>query len=107
MSIDNLDLLPKAPNAAYVQIVAALIRGFIQIVSGLGFGWGVFVSGDQITMAATALVMLGTLLWSAWQKLQAERHKQHAAVASALKSAQATAAAGEPVAIPVLDPKKG
>lgn len=107
MSSDNLNLLPEAPNQAYVAIAAAVVRGLLQIASGVGLGWGAFVSGDQITMIAWGIVMLATLLWSAWQKIRAVRKRELAAVESAVRSAQATQKAGEPVAIAVVDPKTG
>lgn len=105
MSTDNINLLPEAPNQAYVAIAAAFVRGLLQIASGLGFAWSLGVTGDQVMMAATALVMLGTLLWSAWQKIQSARRREQAAIVSAVRSAEATQQAGTPVAIAVLNPE--
>lgn len=102
----EIDLGSQPPNVLYVKIVASAIRGLLQIASGLGFAWGAWVSGDQATMIATALVMAGTLLWSAWAKIEAVRHTERAAVASAQASAQATVKAGEPVAIAITNPNK-
>ncbi|MGD9613862.1 MAG: hypothetical protein AB7H90_01545 [Alphaproteobacteria bacterium] len=104
MSSDDLNLIPKTPDPTYISIAAAVVRGLLQIASGLGFAWALGVTGDQVMMIATALVMLGTLTWSAYQKIQAVRRTRQAAIASAVKSAEATAAAGTPVAIPVLGP---
>jgi hypothetical protein len=107
MSSDNLNLLPDSPNQAYVAIAAAFVRGLLQIASGLGFAWSLGVTGDQVMMAASALVMLGTLVWSALQKLQSARRRENAAMVSAVRSAEATQAAGTPVAIAVTNPKAG
>lgn len=104
---DDPGLLPAAPNATYLSIVAAVIRGLLQIASGLGFGWALAVTGDQVTMVATALVMLGTLLWSAYQKIQAVKRTRDAAALSAHLSADASARAGEPVPIAVVATKQG
>jgi hypothetical protein len=105
MSDETINLLPDAPNQAYVAIAAAFVRGLIQIASGVGMGWGAFVSGEQITMIAWGIVMLGTLIWSAYQKLQSARRRERAAIVSAVRSAEATQAAGTPVAIAVTNPK--
>lgn len=102
----DIDLTVHPPNPTYVSIVAAVIRGVLQIASGLGFAWGAFVSGDQVMMIATAAVMVGTLLWSAYQKIQAMRQKERAAIASAVTSAEATVSAGQPVAIAITNPRK-
>lgn len=99
----NLTLEP--PDPAYVSIVAAFLRGAIQIVAGMGFLAGAYTD-SQIMMAATALVALVTLGWSAYQKLQAAKRRHDAAVQSALRSAAATQAAGTPVAIAVVAPPK-
>ena len=106
MTDNNLNLMPEAPNQAYVAIAAAVVRGLLQIASGLGLGWGAFVSGDQITMLAWAIVMALTLLWSAYQKIKAIRKRELAAVVSAQRSAHATQQAGEPVAGAVVNPPK-
>lgn len=77
------ELVAVTADPDYVQIATALIRGLLQIASGFGFTWALTVSGSQITMAATAAVMLATLVWAAWQKVQAARAKHEAAVTSA------------------------
>lgn len=66
------DILDSTPNPSYVPIAAAFIRGAIQIGSGMGFLVGAY-SDSQITMAATGLVAFGTLCWSAYQKIRAQR----------------------------------
>jgi hypothetical protein len=78
----------------YLPIIGGLVRGVIQISSGLGFTWALTVSGDQIQMAVTAGAMLITLGWSAWQKIVAIRDSRIKEVAAAKASAQATLATG-------------
>src|SRR5678815_1975619 len=103
----DIDIAVHPPDPTYLSIVAAVIRGVLQIASGLGFGWATFVTGDQVTMIATATVMVLTLFWSAWQKVRAVRRRQVAAEESAALSAVASAQAGEPVEIVVANPKMG
>jgi len=99
--VDVTELSPKPPNPAYVTLLAALIRGSLQILSGIGLGWGAFVSGDQITMAAWATVSLLTFSWTIWQKFQAARRNDKTSVASAVVSAVATDEAKKPTPIVV------
>ncbi len=85
----------------YLPIIGGLVRGVVQIASGLGFTWALTVSGDQITMATTAAAMLATLGWSSWQKIAAIRDARLAEVAAAKASAQATMATGKPTPVTV------
>lgn len=75
--------IPSTPDPTYVAIVLAVVRGVIQIATGFGFTWALTVSGDQMTMIATAIVMLATLIWSAWQKFSDARAGHANSVASA------------------------
>jgi hypothetical protein len=75
--------IPATPDPSYVEIAAGVIRGLLQILSSFGFTWALTVTGSQVTMAATAAVMLATLLWSAWNKITHARAVNLAAVASA------------------------
>jgi hypothetical protein len=88
----DIDLLPAAPDPTLLSVALGLVRGILQILSGLGFGWALAVTGDQITMIATAGVMLFTLIWSAHQKVAAIRQRRRAVAAATLRAA-ATAAA--------------
>lgn len=81
----------------YLPIIAAVVRGLVQIASGLGFAWALTVNGSQIQMAASAIAMLLTLGWSSWQKVQAVKAARIAEVAAA----RASAAAGKPVTVVV------
>lgn len=94
----------EGPDPTYLSIVGGLVRGVLQIASGLGFGWALGVTGDQQTMLATAIVMAGTLAWSGYQKIAALRKRRRAAEQSAVRSAQASSQAGTPVAIAVVNP---
>ncbi len=85
----------------YLPILAAIIRGLIQIASGFGFTWALTVSGDQITMLTTAAAMLVTLGWSAWQKIAAVKAARTAEVAAAKASAAATLATGKATPVTV------
>ena len=100
MSSNDFDLIPQPPDPTYVKLVAAAIRWLIQILSGFGFAWGAF-SDSQITMTAMAIVSIATLIWSFSQKLRSIHHARQMAIASALKTAQATAKAGEPTPIAI------
>lgn len=92
--------IAEAAKSSYLPIVAAVIRGLLQIGSMFGFTWALTVTADQTTMAATAAVMLATLLWSAWQKIAAIRTARNAAVAAAV----ASVAMGRPVVVTVTPP---
>lgn len=83
--MSDRELVGSTPYPSYVQIVAGLVRGILQLASGFGFTWALTVSGDQATMIATAIVGVVTLGWSAWQKFSAARQLHMAALASARK----------------------
>jgi threonine/homoserine/homoserine lactone efflux protein len=105
MTIYNDNPLPTTPDPTYLSIAAGLVRGVLQIASGLGFAWAAGVTGDQVMMVASALVMVATLTWSTWQKIQAARTRRAAANQSANQSANATFQAGERVTVAVVNPK--
>ena len=98
---------PLAPDSSVEAITLAMVRGIMQILAGFGFTWALTVSGSQETMIASGLVMVGTLVWSSWQKLKAARvaakAKRAAEVDAAMASAQATLAASRltPVTVTV------
>ncbi len=88
MSDDSDNWLVSAAKSPYLPVLGGLIRGVISIGDGLGFGWGLLVSGDQVTMAATAIIALAMLGWSVWQKFAAIRKARRAEVAAAVASAR-------------------
>lgn len=90
--------LPSA-WAAYGPILAGVIRAILAAAGAAGFMWAQTVTGDQIEMAVGALLVVGSAVWSAWQKIAAIRAARRLAVAAAVQSAHATAQAGEPVAV--------
>ncbi len=80
--------LTGAAKSPYLPIIAGLARGIIGIASSFGFTWALTVSGDQITMISTAMVAIGMLGWSAWQKVSSIRDSRKSLVASAKASAE-------------------
>lgn len=103
--MDNDNFFVECPDPVYVNIVAGLFRTFLAAAMGFGLGWAAGVTGEQVMMMATAATIVGTGLWSAYQKIQAHRKNKRAAMQSAIRSAEATSQAGQPVAIAVLNPK--
>jgi len=95
--MSDTNWLTGAAQSPYLPIVAGLVRGVVGIASGFGFTWALTVSGDQITMAATAVVAVAMLLWSGWQKIAAIRASRSAEVAAAVASAEK----GVPVVVTV------
>lgn len=100
----DLDITVTPPDPAYISIAAGVIRGLLQIASGLGFGWATFVTGDHITMIATAAVMTLTLLWSAWQKIRVVQKRLHTAQISAFQLSDVSDKARQAVAAAVAEP---
>lgn len=89
-------MVESTPNPSYVALVTALVRAGLQIAAGAGFTWALAVNGDQVQMAVSALIGLGTVVWSEWQKVAAARREHQIAVASA-RGAKAV----QPVSTPV------
>ena len=100
--MSDVDLVPSTPDPTYVAIVAAAIRGAVQFLTGIGF-LGAAYTDSQIMMAATSAVLLGTLAWSAYQKLRQAKKSHDSSMESAKRSAVASADAGTPIAITVTD----
>ncbi len=97
---------PAIPDtwSAYVPILAGLFRTVLAAAGASGFTWAAAVTGSQIDMVASAVMMLFAAGWSAWQKIGALRKAHEAATSSAIASSQATMAQGMPVAV-VVAPK--
>ena len=103
-------LLPPTADPTQMAIWAGQIRLVIGMLAGaglLGAGWAA-VSAQDITnfltialMIASPLAAVVTGLWSKWQKQKAAGAARTTAVASAVASANATQAAGMPVAVTV------
>lgn len=93
--------LPSA-WAAYGPILAGVIRALLAAAGAAGFMWAQTVTGDQIEMAVGAALIVASVVWSAWQKVQQIRASRRLATAAAVQSAVATHEAGQPV--PVIPP---
>jgi tetrahydromethanopterin S-methyltransferase subunit D len=91
------DFIPSTPDPNYVAIATAVIRGILQIAAGFGFTWALTVTGSQVMMIATGVVMLMTLAWSVWQKISQARAVHIAAVASASKRRPVEASPPPPI----------
>ncbi len=83
--------VPGVPNSAWMPLLLGQVRTVGAALSGMGFAWGKYVSGDEFTQAAWAAVGVAALVWSGWQKVSAEIAKYRAAAVSADASANATA----------------
>lgn len=79
------DFVSSKPDPSYVAIAAGILRGLLQLASGFGFAWALAVTGSQITMLATGIVMVIAFVWSAWQKVGQAWAVHQAAVMSASK----------------------
>jgi len=104
---DSGNYLTSAASSPYLPIVMGLVRGVLGLASSFGFTWALTVTGDQVTMAATAAVAVGMLGWSAYQKIAAIAEKRRAEVAAARASAQMTMEAGHPVPVTVTETAVG
>lgn len=107
MSDDDIDLTVQPPDPLINKSVAALIRSGLQFLSGAGFIAGTQVSDEQLLTLASAIVFIATYAWSYREKRHARQLREQAALASAMASAKATAAAGQPVAVAINNPAPG
>lgn len=97
---------PELPSAwaAYLPLITSLVRHLLGILGGAGFTWALTVNADQLQMAVSAAMMAAAAIWSFYQKIQSMRAARKAAAQSAIRSADATQKAGEPVAV-IVQPK--
>lgn len=79
------DLVASDPSPSAVALVTAFIRQILPLAAGAGFMWAKTVTADQTTMIATALVAVGSLGWSLWQKIVAARREDVIANESAAR----------------------
>jgi len=56
-----------------------VVRALFAFVGGLGFAWANAVSGSQIEMIASGVMLVAAIFWTAWQKVQSIRKLQQAA----------------------------
>ena len=87
----------------YLPLLAAIIRGGIQLAAGGGFVWAMTVSADQVTMITTITAAIISLGWSIWEKEAAKRAAQRAEVAAGKASADATLATGKRTVLTVIE----
>lgn len=99
----NLDFLTHPPDSAQVSIAFGIIRAILQALAGAGFTWAA-LDDNEMWMLASSVVFVGMAGWSVWQKIAANRRNRRASIQSAVLSSEATAAAGQPVAVVVTDP---
>ena len=57
----------------YVPIATALARGLLNVAGGIGFTWALTVNASELQMGVSAAMIVFSLLWSAWQKVQSAR----------------------------------
>jgi hypothetical protein len=99
--MSDSNFFTSAASSPYLPIVASLVRGIVGLASSFGFTWALTVTGDQVTMIATAVLAAGMLGWGAWQKIAALRDSRRAEVAAAKASANATMQAGSATPVTV------
>jgi hypothetical protein len=73
---------PSTPSPEVTALVASLIRLILMVVSTLGFAGGV-VSDSTITLLASALVGIATIVWALYQEFQRARKDHIGSVISA------------------------
>ena len=79
-----LPLKASSPDPDLVTLVATLIRAILQLAAGLGIAVGA-QSDSMITIIASAIVAIGTIVWSIVQKYRATQRDHAGSVASAAK----------------------
>jgi hypothetical protein len=75
---------PSAPNPEITTLVAALVRHLLTIGATLGVVHGVY-SDSTVSIIAGALVGIGMVGWSLYQKVAAKRADHAGSVASAMR----------------------
>jgi ABC-type nickel/cobalt efflux system permease component RcnA len=103
--------LPETPNPSTITQVASVIRTILAGLAGMGIGTGLVVNDAQLTAISAMVLTIGSLAmwaavgaWSLWQKYKSAKADHAGSVASAQASANATQAAGTPVAVVVPPP---
>jgi len=94
-------LIPGVPNSAWLPVLLGQLRTLAALLSGAGFSWGRYVSGDEFTQIFWVITGVAALLWSGWQKVSSEIAKYRMAAASADASANATANSTPAIVTPV------
>jgi hypothetical protein len=76
------DVVPSTPDPAVETLVAALIRHILTILATLGVVHGT-ISDSTISIIAGAVVGIGMVVWSLYQKFAAKRADHTGSVISA------------------------
>ena len=76
---------PSVPTPDVTTLVAALVRHLLTIGATLGIVHGVY-SDSAVTTVAGALVAIGMICWSLYQKVSAKRADNAGSVESAKRT---------------------
>lgn len=93
--------LPESPWAAYGPIITGQIRAILILLGTFNITWAQAVTASQIQQIVGVILVVGPMIWSAYQNYKARKNAKEAASASAAASAKATDEAGMPVAVVV------
>lgn len=106
-----LNTVPSTPDATTVTQTATVVRAVIMLSSGVTGALGIVmpqISDSQLNAYVTAGLIVyaaasavAGVVWGWWKNQQKAKEAHAANVASAVASAKATFAAGEPVPVPV------
>lgn len=75
------DLLPGVPASwtPYMPLVGTLVRAALTAVGTWNVAWAQSVTADQMQQIVGVVMVLAALVWSAWQKAQAQKRLDTAA----------------------------
>ena len=93
-----------SPWAAYGPILTGQIRAVLVVLGTFNITWAQSVTASQIQQVVGAILVIGPMVWSAYQNWSARRNAKEAAIASAEASSRQTQIQGQPVAV-VVQPK--
>jgi len=84
-SVTNINTaqLPQTWQA-YLPLVTSAVRWLLAVGGGMGLTWAQTVSASEIQMYVSFAMVISSLAWSQWQKLQAQRALRQAAAAPML-----------------------
>lgn len=89
-------MVPSTPDPEMQTLVLTAIRAVLTILGTFGITWGASVSQAAWQIVAGAVVLLGGVAWSFWQKFHQARLDHLGSVQSAMAGTplKATAASG-------------
>jgi len=97
-------LVPSDTSASIFQYGGSVLRAFIAFEAGQHVDWALNVSGDEANLIGGILAVLAVVGWGLVKEKWAAWRTNQVARASAAASAQATAIAGVPTAVPLEPP---